>query len=94
MKFLLTDLWPDLKAWEQIVKDNPEGKISYIETPIDATKAQRISGEKKECRLYNLCFHHFDDPAAAEVLESAVESSDAFMSVLPFPPHLPYLAIA
>lgn len=80
VRFKLTDLWPDLKAWREIASKSEN--ISYIEEPIDARAAKRLSGSKKECRIYNLCFHHFDDPAAAEVLESAVQSSDAFLYVL------------
>lgn len=78
VRFVLTDLWPDLKAWKDITWKSEN--ISYIEEPIDATNAVRLSGpEKKECRVYNLCFHHFDDAAAEKVLLSAVETSDAFV---------------
>lgn len=76
--FVLTDLWPDLKAWEEISKRNDH--ISYIEEPIDATKPRRLAEPgRKECRIFNLCFHHFDDEAAGKVLSSAMKSSDAFM---------------
>ena len=78
VKFLLTDLWPDTKAWKEITSKSEN--ISYIERPIDATKAVRWTGpEHKECRMFNLSFHHFDDAAAEKVLRSAVESADAFM---------------
>jgi hypothetical protein len=80
VRFKLTDLWPDLKAWKEIASTSEN--ISYVEEPVDATKAKRLSGDKKECRLYNLCFHHFDDAAAEQVLSSAVESSDAFLYVI------------
>lgn len=80
VQFKLTDLWPDLKAWREIASKNEN--ISYVEEPVDATKAKRLSGDKKECRLYNLCFHHFDNDAAEKVLSSAVESSDAFLYVV------------
>lgn len=80
VQFKLTDLWPDLKAWKQITSKSEN--ISYVEEPVDATKAKRLGGKKKECRLYNLCFHHFDDTAAEHVLSSAVESSDAFLFVI------------
>ena len=79
--FILTDLYPDLNAWKPIVKKSQN--ISYIETPIDATKARRLAApSRKECRTFNLCFHHFDDPAAKAVLRSAVQEADAFMCVL------------
>ncbi|KAK4502087.1 hypothetical protein PRZ48_007898 [Zasmidium cellare] len=76
VQFKLTDLWPDLKAWKEVASQHKN--ISFVEFPVDATKAIRLSGDNKECRMYNLCFHHFDDPAAEKVLLSAVESSDAF----------------
>lgn len=31
---------------------------------------------------FNLCFHHFDDPAAETVLKSAIQSADAFVYIL------------
>ncbi len=78
VKFVLTDLWPDLKSWRAITQQSPN--ISYIERPIDATKPVKLAEPgMKECRIFNLCFHHFDDPAAKQVLRSAVESTDAFL---------------
>lgn len=77
-KFMLTDLWPDIEAWEKITSRSEN--ISYIERPMDAIKGLRLSGpERKECRMFNLSFHHFDDAAAEKVLKSAVESADAFV---------------
>jgi hypothetical protein len=53
--------------------------ISYIKEPVDATKARKLAEKaQKECRIFNLCFHHFDDPDAKTVLRSAVDSADAF----------------
>ena len=78
VRFVLTDLWPDVKAWKGITSRSEN--ISYIEQPIDATKGVRLAGqEEKECRMFNLSFHHFDDPAAEKVLKGAVESADAFV---------------
>ena len=78
VKFVLTDLWPDIKAWKEITSRSEN--IRYIEQPIDATKAARLSGpNEKECRMFNLSFHHFDDVAAEKVLTSAVQSADAFV---------------
>ena len=79
--FILTDLYPDVKAWNCIVKKSEN--ITYVETPIDATRARRLAAKgMKECRTFNLCFHHFDDPAAKAVLRSAVQEADAFVCVL------------
>ncbi|MCJ1251586.1 hypothetical protein MMC30_008821 [Trapelia coarctata] len=84
VKFILTDLFPAVAAWKAIAKQSDN--ISYIEEPVDATKALRLAEPgKKECRIFNLCFHHFDDPAAKTVLRSAVESADAFVYVLDTP---------
>ncbi|KAL8725157.1 MAG: hypothetical protein Q9166_007532 [cf. Caloplaca sp. 2 TL-2023] len=78
VNFVLTDLWPDIKAWEKITKRNKH--ITYIDEPIDATKPRRLAKPgTKECRIFNLCFHHFDDRAAEKVLASAVQSTEAFM---------------
>ena len=78
VKFVLTDLWPDVKAWKGITSRSEN--ISYIEQPIDARKGVRLTGpEGKECRMFNLSFHHFDDAVAKKVLASAVESADAFV---------------
>lgn len=80
VRFVLTDLWPDLKAWRAIARRSQN--ISYIEKPTDATTAVRLAGPgRKECRVFNLCFHHFDDAAGEKVLRSAVESADAFVYV-------------
>ena len=78
VRFILTDLWPDIMAWKQITSRSEN--ISYIEQPIDATKGVRlVAPEGKECRMFNLSFHHFDDGPAEKVLKSAVETSDAFV---------------
>lgn len=80
VQFILTDLYPHLSAWKSIVKKSDN--ISYIEEPVDATVAKKLAGPgEKECRIFNLCFHHFDDPAAGAVLRGAVESADAFVYV-------------
>lgn len=78
VRFVLSDLWPSLTRWASIASRSDN--ISFVSEPRDATKVARIASPgKKECRIYNLCFHHFDDPAAELVLRSAVESSDAFV---------------
>ncbi|KAL3473677.1 hypothetical protein BJX99DRAFT_261079 [Aspergillus californicus] len=76
VKFIPTDLWPVLNAWEQIVKRNEN--ISYISEHINATRSRRLPAAGKEYHIFNLCFHHFDDEAAGKVLLSAVQSTDAF----------------
>lgn len=78
VKFIITDLWPDIRAWKEITSRSRN--VSYIEQPIDATKGVRlVAPEGKECRMFNLSFQHFDDVPAEKVLKSAVDSADAFV---------------
>lgn len=80
VKFVLTDLHPNVKAWKAITKRNEN--ISYVVDSIDATKAGGLAEQdKKECRMFSLSFHHLDDPTAAQVLRRCVESADAFVYV-------------
>jgi hypothetical protein len=78
--FILADLYPDFAAWKGIVARS--NNITYVKHPVDATKAIRYGTEdsgRKECRMFNLCFHHFEDEPAGAVLKSAIENSDAFV---------------
>lgn len=78
VRFYLTDLWPDTKAWKSITDKSPN--ITAVPDPVDATQAKRLApAGRKECRIFNLCFHHFKDAQARKVLKSAVESTDAFV---------------
>ncbi|KAJ5930101.1 hypothetical protein N7466_005594 [Penicillium verhagenii] len=77
-QFVLTDLHPRLEEWSAISKR--QENVSYIPEPRDATRCERIAPrDGKECRVFNLCFHHFDDPLALGVLRNAVESADSFI---------------
>ncbi|KAG8404921.1 hypothetical protein J3459_022375 [Metarhizium acridum] len=78
VRFLLADLYPDWAAWKKITSASEN--ISYMDKPVDATTTTRyVDDNTLECRLFNLCFHHFDDDQAAKVLQSSVEGSDAFV---------------
>ncbi|KAJ5126390.1 hypothetical protein N7448_005694 [Penicillium atrosanguineum] len=76
VQFILSDLYPHVEAWQRISKK--QQNVSYIETPVDARAVSRL-GKEKECRIFNICFHHFSDEDAAGILKSAVESADAFI---------------
>lgn len=76
IQFILSDLDPHVEEWERISKK--QQNISYIETPVDARAVPRM-GKKKECRIFNLCFHHFNDEDATGILKSAIQSADSFM---------------
>lgn len=77
-KFVLADLYPDWKAWARITQQSKQ--ISFIDRPVDATVVGRyVEANTPECRLYSLCFHHFDDATASKVLRRSIEGSEAFV---------------
>jgi hypothetical protein len=78
VQFVLADLYPDWAAWKKITSTSQN--ISFINKPVDATTVTRyVDSNTLECRLFNLCFHHFDDDQAAKVLRSSIQGSDAFV---------------
>jgi salicylate hydroxylase len=76
VQFVLTDLYPHIEEWERISKK--QQNVTYIESPVDARAVPRFAS-KKECRIFNICFHHFGDEDAAGILRNAIESADSFM---------------
>lgn len=78
--FILTDLYPNIKAWEEIARDNP--RITFEPESVDASKAParlvRPGDGRKVMRLFNLSFHHFDDALAKAILKDTVETSEGF----------------
>lgn len=91
VRFVLTDMFPPVDVWAGIAKKQPN--IEFVERAVDARSVGRLSstekesgkGQGKECRMFNICFHHFDDADAAGILGSAVREADAFLYVYPFP---------
>lgn len=81
VNFILTDLYPNINAWDAISRDNT--CISYESESVDASKAPaqlvRTGDGRKVMRLFNLAFHHFDDPLASAILKDTVETSDGFV---------------
>ncbi|PYH85593.1 FAD/NAD(P)-binding domain-containing protein [Aspergillus uvarum CBS 121591] len=78
VRFLLTDLFPHLEVWKGITKKQPN--ISYIPSAVDARDAPRYTPkDRKECRIFNICFHHFKDEDAQRILQNAVEEADSFV---------------
>ena len=78
IQFILSDLFPHREEWSRISKK--QQNVTYIETPVDARAAPRVAAKgKKECRIFNICFHHFGDEDAAGILKNAIETADAFM---------------
>lgn len=82
VQFILTDLHPHVENWRQAAAQSPN--IRYEAESVDATHAPRgliervRAGGNKVFRLFNLAFHHFDDPLAREILKDTLETSDGF----------------
>lgn len=78
--FVLTDLYPNVKAWEAIARDHP--RITFEPESVDASKAParlvRPGDGRRIMRLFNLSFHHFDDTLAKAILKDTVETSEGF----------------
>ncbi|KAM0265658.1 hypothetical protein ACHAQJ_000092 [Trichoderma viride] len=78
--FILTDLHPNVAAWEKVVKSFPQ--ITYERQSVDASKAPKRLVErqdgKKLMRLFNLSFHHFDDVLARDILRDTINTSHGF----------------
>jgi hypothetical protein len=69
-KFVLTDLYPDLSAFDRIA-GTAAGQISYYREPVNAKSVPpNIAGFRT---MFN-AFHHFAPADAVEVLRNAVEA--------------------
>lgn len=77
VKFVLTDLHPHIPDWTEAAKKSVN--LSFVDKSIDAANAPNNLVESgKVFRLYNLAFHHFDDPLAKAILKNTLETSDGF----------------
>lgn len=88
VRFVLTDLHPHVADWRRAAAASPN--LSFVPEPVDAADAPAdllerykkaetgAEGAKKVFRLFNLAFHHFDDPLAKAILKNTVETSDGF----------------
>ncbi|WYZ35657.1 hypothetical protein EsH8_X_000304 [Colletotrichum jinshuiense] len=80
--FVLTDLHPNTEAWARAAANS--NHIGYEPESVDAANAPRdliagyTSKGKKVFRLFNLAFHHFDDPLAKAILKNTIGTSDGF----------------
>lgn len=86
VKFVLTDIHPHIPEWTEAAKKSDN--LSFVAESVDATNAPanlaREDG-KKVFRLYNLAFHHFDDPLARDILKNTIETADGFGCVVSIP---------
>ncbi|KAI1777359.1 hypothetical protein F4818DRAFT_345938 [Hypoxylon cercidicola] len=85
VEFVLTDLHPHVESWEAASKKSDH--LTYVSGPVDAADAPadllrryagKRNGKKGIFRLFNLAFHHFDDPLARAILKNTVETSEGF----------------
>ncbi|KAK0617034.1 hypothetical protein B0T14DRAFT_255949 [Immersiella caudata] len=82
VRFVLTDLHPHVDDWKKAASASPN--LSYIpdsvnaaHAPADLVGSYKAEGTKV-FRLFNLAFHHFDDPLAKAILKNTLETSDGF----------------
>ena len=73
-RFLLTDLNPQITAWEDLRMRFPDS-IDYIHAPVDATCIPPVISRGRARVLIN-AFHHFPPAIARWVLADAVRSSE------------------
>jgi hypothetical protein len=60
VRFVMPDLWPSLECWTFIPKWSEN--VTHIAEAHGATKVGTLAEPgRKECRIYNLCFHLRDD---------------------------------
>jgi len=72
-RFVLTDLQPQLDAWEAARARFPD-EIRYVAEPVDATAIPReLAGGR--ARVIINSFHHFTPALAQSILRDAVEGS-------------------
>ncbi|CAG8980669.1 hypothetical protein HYALB_00013590 [Hymenoscyphus albidus] len=79
VKFILTDLHPHIPDWTEASKRSEN--LSFVSESVDAANAPASlnrSGDLKIFRLYNLAFHHFEDPLGSAILRNTLETADGF----------------
>ncbi|CZS92709.1 uncharacterized protein RAG0_03234 [Rhynchosporium agropyri] len=79
VQFILTDIHPHIPDWT--VASKRSENLTFVSDSVDAANApSSLNGtdERKIFRLYNLAFHHFDDPLALDILRNTIETADGF----------------
>ena len=90
--FVMSDLYPSLDAWMEVCSHS-KGSLSFIPRSVDATDppvsatststatsrtAEGYRSDTRVIRLFCLSFHHFNNAMAKKVLESSMQTADAF----------------
>jgi hypothetical protein len=81
-RFVLTDLHPQLDAWEQARFALPHD-LSFVATPVDATAIPAALGDGRARTIIN-AFHHFSPELARRILGDAVAGSTGVFIAEPF----------
>lgn len=66
----LTDLYPNLDAFERVERES-HGRVQAIRTPTDATQ---VGAELQGLRTISNALHHFRPEAARRILQAAVDA--------------------
>lgn len=72
-RFVLTDLYPRVDAWEEARARHPE-HIDFVADPVDATNIPEALAKGRVRTIIN-ALHHFPPPLAAAMLADAVRGS-------------------
>ncbi|HEX6839030.1 MAG TPA: hypothetical protein VF334_20770 [Polyangia bacterium] len=81
-RFVLTDLQPQLDAWQAARAHFPDD-ISYVAEPVDATAIPRALAGGRARVIIN-SFHHFPPELAQSILRDAVDGSAGIFIAEPF----------
>lgn len=88
VQFVLTDLHPHIENWTEAASRSPN--VHFSPDSVDASDAPAdlltnhlnttalSTDNKKQFRLFNLAFHHFDDALARRILANTLRTSDGF----------------
>lgn len=72
-RFLMTDLYPRIEAWEEARAEHPES-IDFVREPVDATHIPQSLAEGRARVMIN-ALHHFPPHLAKAIFADAVKSS-------------------
>lgn len=73
-RFLLTDLYPRIDAWEEARAEHPD-HIDFVPEPVDATNIPAPLAKGRVRTIIN-ALHHFPPGLAAAILADAVRGSE------------------
>lgn len=88
VQFVLTDLHPHIENWTEAASRSPNVHFSPDSVDASDAPADLLTNhlntttlqvdKKKQFRLFNLAFHHFDDALARRILANTLRTSDGF----------------